>query len=281
VFHNGDVKKVWSWWERNHPARLSTVPGPIVELMPNSNLAQVVSSHGDAKKSRSHECPRTLKDLNDMTTAAKAAQWGDHDDSDASSAGVPTPTYNLFEDDSSDSGNDQTDDFLSGKESSDMYSRYLGASQRPTTTPAILDPKCSDVVEDEKGDHSVPLQESVVVASSDTLSPVVKVLHRFDELALNRQSPALANGWRFGDVDSLDDSSLHDHAGALHLSGGVMSRVRVPRSHQCVSWFLYLASLCLALFHRISLIGPIVLHSRPNILASPEPFSKVSKCGNA
>ena len=235
VFHNGDVKKVWSWWERNHPTRLSTVPGLIGEPAPNepsrpTPVSGGFSSQGgntdDARQYSSRDCPRTLKDLNDMTSASKAAQWGDQDDSDVSSTGFPVLGYNFFEEESdasSDSGDDQNDDLLGGpegKDSTDMYKEYFGGFQRPIATPAIADQGSSNRGADEKVGGQTVVQDNVVGASSDMLAPIVKVLYSYDDLALNKQSPDLAKGWKLGDIDAVDDSDVYEQKETLQTIGG-------------------------------------------------------------
>ena len=218
LFHNGDVKKVWSWWKKNHPARLSIVPGLVGEAPPKGSSGSIHGSEystsqlegpDSVDKPAQRRYPRTLRDLLDMTESAREAQWGDQDDSDVSSGGFQALGGNFFEEDSdasSDSGEEQPDDLADAKDSADMYTHYFGVSRRPLATARILsDASTSNDNDANAATGENALQENIVGISSDIISPVVKVLNGLNDLVLNRQSATLARGWRLGDIDRIEE----------------------------------------------------------------------------
>lgn len=195
VFQNGNVKKMWHWWESSDLTRLASVPGLIGEgSVPNSPISN---------------CPRTLNDLTKMICAAKEAQWGEHDESDVSSTGFPA-SGNFFEDESdadasSDSGEDTlVDDFAEVSES-----KRLPQSEFPNPIddhfqPMVLSSELlqGERLEDASRIDVIGAESSLnpaVGPSSDMLTPVVKVSHSYDRVALNSQNRSLALGWKLGD----------------------------------------------------------------------------------
>lgn len=154
----------------------------------------------------STNCPRTLKDLVNMTRAAKEAQWGEHDESDASSTGFPALGSNFFEDDSdvsSDSADERSGEVAEVSESKrkqkDLYGNYFDAHQRPVAQSSDISLGTSEPT--SKGDETVEgVFTPAVGPASDMLTPMVKVSHEYDRLALNNQSPDLATGWKLGDL---------------------------------------------------------------------------------
>ena len=218
AFHNGNVQKMWHWWERSDPTRLAAIPGMIGEPSLNDSKLwrdySVAGSVGVTRNSptlTSTNCPRTLKDLVNMTNAAKEAQWGEHDESDASSTGFPALGGNFFEDDSdasSDSGDEPVEEGAEVSESKrppkDFFGSYFGTHQRPLPLP-------SDASHTSKReDAPTGVFSSTVGPASDMLTPQVKVSREFDRIALNRQSPDLALGWELGDL-SVGSKNGHHH----------------------------------------------------------------------
>lgn len=212
VIHNGHVRKVWKWWDTNHPTRFSTVPGLIGEAAPSNmrltpTMEALSASNSMEMEPRrvlpGRECPRTLKDLTDMIAAARAAQWGEQAASEASSIAGGTQAHadNFFEDDS-DASSDSAEDFLSGsegKEAKDIYTQYFGASQDITQLLGVTPLVCEDATNVD------PMEARTQDGTpSDMLSPLVRVFFDYDALALNRQSVALARGWKIGDIDVSD-----------------------------------------------------------------------------
>lgn len=204
---------MWHWWERSDPTRLAAVPGLIGEPSLNdpkkakSPPTSGVDGEGGALPHlASTNCPRTLKDLIKMTGAAKEAQWGEHDESDASSTGFPGALGgNFFEDDSdasSDSGDEPLDEVAevteSKRQQKDMYGSYFDAHQRPVAQSSDASQGTSE--QTSKEDDAVHGGFSPAGGpASDMLTPVVKVSHQYDRLALNSQSAELAMGWELGD----------------------------------------------------------------------------------
>lgn len=183
LFNNGGLRKMWKWWEKTDPVRsaASTAPGIIGELLradePESSRVK-------------RDCPRTLKDLIDMTSAAKEAQWGDQDESEVSSAGFHAPGPSFFED-ASDASTDSGDEDLDDK---DLYESYFGGSQRPLVegSPASRETPETQTNDKKASDQFGP--------ASDALSPFVSVTRQYDKLALSNQSVELAKRWKLGKI---------------------------------------------------------------------------------
>lgn len=186
VFHNGDVRKVWTWWDTQNPSKRST------------STTNHFSGSGEVHQSTSateSAFPRSLKDLQEMTRAAREAQWGGTDDG-ASSALAHLESDTFFEDDSassSDSGDEQNEDFLNSetRDSKDLYTQYFGEYQQPTL--AFSDNIPAPEQEDMIGGGALPDG-----TPSDMLAPFVKITFQYDPLVLNRQSVMLAKGWKLG-----------------------------------------------------------------------------------
>lgn len=183
-FNNGEIRRMWNWWERTDPSRsaASTAPGIIGELL----LADGLDSGSTYVK---RDCPRTLKDLTDMTAAAKASQWGDRDESEASSAGFHAPGPSFFED-ASDGSTESGEDDLDDKD--DMYDSYFGDSQRPVLEGSTLS---REAPENQTPGKKASEQFG---PSSDSLAPIVNLTRRFEKLALSSQRIELAKGWQLG-----------------------------------------------------------------------------------
>jgi len=151
-------------------------------------------------------CPRTLKDLMKMTGAAKEAQWGEHDESDASSTGFPALGSNFFEEESdasSDSGDEPVDEGVeiseTKRQQKDVYGSYFD-HQRPVVA---LSSDASQGTSDQtsKGEEApTGVFSPAVGPASDMLTPQVKFSHEYDRIALNSQSAELAIGWELGDL---------------------------------------------------------------------------------
>jgi hypothetical protein len=204
TFHNGEVGKMWQWYQHTDANRLSAVPGLIGEP---SLLAAGNSENQDGaadQMTTSRQCPRSLQDLIDMTTAAKEAQWGEQEkySEGGSTAGVLAMGINFFEDDSdssSDLPDDEFDDLgdaVDSKYSKGLYDSYFGDARRPGTDVG----ENSDHSERKSSDRRI--SSEVVGPSSDTLTPVVRVSHEFDRLALNNQNVDLARAWTLGELDT-------------------------------------------------------------------------------
>ena len=235
AFSNGNVQKMWHWWERSDPTRLAAVPGLIGEPSPNESKKTTVSSEstdGGAKLPTSN-CPRTLKDLVQMTGAAKEAQWGEHDGSDASSTSFPSLGRNFFEDDS-DASSDSADEPLEevaevsdSKRQPKDTGNFFDTHQRPVAQSSDISQGASEL--GSKGDD---VAEGVfnpsVGPDSDVLTPMVKISHEYDRLALNSQSAELATGWRLGDFSVLPEGG--SHASPEQSPSSLESKTRRGRS---------------------------------------------------
>jgi hypothetical protein len=76
VFHNGEVKKMWNWYQKTDMIRLSNIPGGQADAASASNAKMVMSktSSEPSDKLESPNAtlgPRSLKELKDMMALAK------------------------------------------------------------------------------------------------------------------------------------------------------------------------------------------------------------------
>jgi len=186
-----------------------------------------VSGPGDRSKNLPNlpttNCPRTLKDLIKMTKAAKEAQWGEHDEkSDASSTGFPALGSNYFEDysdASSDSGDDQLHEVTEAAElkrqQKDSFGSYFDSHQRPVAMSSDASQGTSEQTSNGD-DASAKVFSPSVGPASDMLTPLVKVSHEYDKIALNNQSPEFAMRYELGDLSIGPEysSQLSDGSGS-------------------------------------------------------------------
>lgn len=202
IFRNGRVRKAWQWWESSNPSRLATVPGSIGEPAPSTLFRSGTSAAPlDNGRSESIELstqttdfPRSLKDLSELTTAARAAQWGEQRDSEVSSAADHAASDDFFEEDSL--GSDDDPDLLDDDEKTpnDMYRQYFGSSRLAFVIPSENGerPSQQDGEAVERPEDDVP--------PSDLLAPNVSIWCKYDRLSLNGQSVMLAKAWRLWDT---------------------------------------------------------------------------------
>jgi hypothetical protein len=200
VFHNGDIRKVWSWWENKNNAKRSRFSGTVGHAAVNSNSNNDRDEDNPAMIMRMGcAFPRSLKDLHEMTAAARDAQWGGTEDG-ASSAIAHLEGDSFFEEESassSDSGDENNEDFLSSeaKDSKDLYTQYFGEYKQPTLS--LFEEGAKLEKEDQVGDGG--LQDGT---PSDVLAPFVKITFEYDPLVLNRHSVILARDWKLGDISA-------------------------------------------------------------------------------
>ena len=192
IFHNGDIRKVWSWWDTKNPSKRSFITNNKF-----SGISEVLPGAATKSTTKASAFPRSLKELNEMTKAAREAQWGGTEDG-ASSALAHFEGDSFFEEDSassSDSGDEQNEDFLNSeaKDSKDLYTQYFGQYQQPTLAVSVYGPPLEQ--EDAAGGGALPDG-----TPSDMLAPFVKITLEYDPLVLSRQSVMLAKGWKLGDI---------------------------------------------------------------------------------
>jgi len=226
LFNNGGVRKMWKWWEKTDPSRLAPVPGLVVESSSVDREEIVSESNASGEESTSllttapaaavsRNCPRTLQDVLDMTSAAKEAQWGEEqEDSDASSVDFRDFGAGLFFDEGSDeASSDSGDEEMEGvgglvgdssvDEAEETHHRhrrtpsgeFLNLHRRTPSESMTLPGR-------ENDDPAGP--------SSDMLAPFVSVTHQFDQLSLNDQTVELAVGWSLGRLVIEDTENWFD-----------------------------------------------------------------------
>lgn len=214
VFNNGDVRKMWFWYDKAGSSRLTGIPAsisaPEQAFSDQRNVGNGSNLEGiEIKASVPRGCPRTMKDLMEMAEAAKEAQWGEVDSRAGSDDQEQSSGDNFFEymstgSLSSDSADDAADfhnvDSGNGPR---IYESYFGNFRRPVAEPTgSVSKKTEDderPSEASRGDSLVANGKVQVVGpSSDTLAPSVHVTHDFDKIALNNQSAELASGWELG-----------------------------------------------------------------------------------
>ncbi len=204
VFHNGDIRKVWSWWENKNSAKRSAFSGTVGHATVNSNSINDRDQENPPTTVRMGPAfPRSLKDLHEMTAAARDAQWGGTEDG-ASSAIAHLEGDSFFEHDSassSDSGDEHNDDFMNSdaKDSKDLYTQYFGEYQQPAFS--LFEERTR--LEEENEVVEGALQDGT---PSDVLAPFVKITFEYDPLVLNRQSVVFAKDWKLGDISAKKKS---------------------------------------------------------------------------
>jgi hypothetical protein len=192
VFNNGAVRKMWRWWEKTNPTRVSAVPGLICEPSVTGTGQKLGEKEALTVVSvPPRECPRTLQDLMDMSSSAKEAQWGNQDEPDTSLMELCAGSTNFFEsasDGSSESSDDDSNEDLTGT-GKDVYDSYFNESRQPHVEAC-----------------SAPSQDASEL-NLDVLASFVSVSHKFDVLALNNQSIYLAEKLKLGIFLSCEDES--------------------------------------------------------------------------
>ena len=236
-FQNGEVRKMWSWYEQSDPKRRIQASGykgrrsssefissPDLTSKDKANREDTTSvfltntSEQDGPPSR-QECPRTFQDLEDMTQHARMAQWR----SDESSGGESSVDDQSDEsvDESASDDDDGGDTEISRKR---MYERYFGSSQvKKSASPPRQDSKenTEGIVSPrspsrQKTNVKFPVSaaEAAFVGPSSDLVPIVYIAHKHDALVLNGQCTELALGWLLGDwytmSDEIEDASCKE-----------------------------------------------------------------------
>ena len=221
MFRNGDVKKMWLWYDGAGSSRLAGIPSSISAPEQafsdpgTSGKLGVDGTHeaADLKGYQPRDYPRTMKDLMAMVSAAKEAQWGEVNESDADSndqeqsSGDNFYEYMSTGSISSDSDNEPAAvtrvEVSIGKGYHSIYENYFGRFRRPVAEPSDGNPKMTD--EDAHlsqasgtGSAVVGGKGQVVGPSSDTLAPSVHVTHDYDNFALSNQSADMAKEWELG-----------------------------------------------------------------------------------
>jgi hypothetical protein len=210
IFHNGEVKKMWNWFQKMDMIRLSSVPGGPVDAATASDPKMLNSKTAEADEKTQilpSFGPRSLKELTDMMTTAKEAQWGEVADVSATPDDAMSVLEKFFEDESLDSNSDDSGDDDDDNDEEDtleqpsddndeIYNRYFGNRQWRSN------PIRSSMLADGKGDLSVTAQHHrhSFGPSSDMLSPVVKVTLSNPDV-LNGQSVDFAEQWKLGNWD--------------------------------------------------------------------------------
>eukprot|EP00980_Cylindrotheca_fusiformis_P009435 scaffold2065_cov107-Cylindrotheca_fusiformis.AAC.5 len=198
MFHNGEIKKMWNWFQRTDTIRLASVPSRKTDISASDEL---LSSRINASI-RDNYGPRTLKELANMMKTAKEAQWGERDGSDDSgSEGQLSADDNFFEEESLDSNSsDSGDDGSLAQTSNDhLYNRYFGSTAWKGTVEKGGNDG-SHRRQNSESSAATPTRKTVpfVGPSYDMLAPVVRVTHELDSAIVSHQSLELAQGWELG-----------------------------------------------------------------------------------
>ena len=219
MFHNGDVQKMWKWWEATDPVRVAdaAAPGAIGELL--SEEEEDRESLQGRVTNVNRDFPRTLRDFTDMTRATKEAQWGDQVDSDVLPRGMDGPGPAFFED-ASDASTDSGDDDMDEPPEKDLYDSYVGDTPRPLLESSPANRGASSDLIQHVGKRS---DDPFGGPSADMLSPFVSLSYAFERISLNGQSAALALAMKLGMIGghSLNDAELQ---GCYQSSQNALSR---------------------------------------------------------
>ena len=229
TFHNGEVKKMWSWYQRTDnikvpqlPARLEQEGMRQVHNATASGSTQLLTTIDGASTRAtviSKQGPRTLKELVSMISAAKDAQWGDEVASEGSDSNdILSGGGNFFEDDSlgsNSSDEDEDNEGLGNSQTEDVFRRHFGGQDhlKGEVTIALQSPSQS-VPPPSPMSPSMTKKKFQPFAgpSSDILCPVVRLIRTYDQDILGNQSVALAEGWELGPWDTRLTMSDHEVA---------------------------------------------------------------------
>jgi len=226
IFRNGEVKKMWNWYQKTDKIRLSSIPGGQVDVISSSDPQALITSSKDSTdlvkryQIASSSGPRTLKELIDMTTAAKEAQWGEENNVKEDTLSV---MENFFEEDSlesisDDSGNDDDDDDDEMIQNTDeIYKRYFGGRTWKGFSEMRTSMSQGTTIESNRS----MLQRSMlsVGPSSDMLQPTVTITNPLNVAALDNQGILLAKGWKLGRWKIRETYSDHKfETNVLHLT---------------------------------------------------------------
>lgn len=229
VFHNGDVRKLWSWFQSEQQ-----VPkADLKEQQRQSNSIEVdrqgrvVPSSVASAKRRSpsahmQQCPRTMLDLMRMGAAAKIAQWGvDRAEDDSDSDGQSDDESADVSSDSSHSSSSESEEFESyflqqttadgGAVEEDSGSSLdiataagsRTAKEKTTAGSMLLSPyplsqRLSSKRSGRKWSSGPEPDDAFINPATDHLAPVVSFTLQHDAIAMNGQCPELADGMEFG-----------------------------------------------------------------------------------
>ncbi|KAL3908755.1 MAG: hypothetical protein SGILL_008364, partial [Bacillariaceae sp.] len=198
VFHNGEVKKMWNWYQKTDMIRLSNVPGGQIDTASASDpkmLVSETSQQDDQAQTPQSLGPRSLKELTDMMATAKEAQWGEGNDAATTPDDAISVLENFFEDESLDSSNsddsgeddsgeddDENDDDGAIEQTNDdeIYNRYFGNRQWRSNQMR------NSMLADGKTDRSVTRPNPEI---------------------LNGQNVDFARKWKLGNWDHADDEA--------------------------------------------------------------------------
>jgi hypothetical protein len=206
IFHNGEVKKMWSWYQRTDNVKVPQLPAGLI----SSEHESMRQGHTSTPSGLTKQGPRTLKELLSMVSAAKDAQWGEEVASDGSDSNdILSGGGNFYEDDSlgSNSSDDEDDeDGLGNATTEDMYKRNFGGQDplkgegaRISQSPLQAYPLVPSPSSASRRTNQLQLFAG---PSSDMLCPVVRLTRKFDQDMLGNQSVALAEGWELGPWDT-------------------------------------------------------------------------------
>ena len=229
VFHNGDVKTLWSWFQTDQ------TPGADVKQQQRQNESVEVDFHGrvapvapsarrTSLSAKMQQSPRTMLDLMRMNTAAKIAQWGvegTDDDSDSDKDADRSDDESGVSDDSSHSSS-ESEEFESfflqqttaeGGVGDESTASALNMATAPSRTASLMMREKSDdamVLSSSPPSHRFSLKRSgrkfstgpdlgdAFINPTDHLAPVVIFTLQHDAIIMNDQCPELADGMEFG-----------------------------------------------------------------------------------
>lgn len=234
AFHNGDVKKMWGWWVQKDPLRSTAAPGVIVQpshIEVSTDFQGIIGDGLSVTVLSSTDHARTLKDLLNMTSAAKSAQWGEHDDLEASSLAFPVLGANFFDDDSegmSESDENDDDDLVdsTGLKTGQMHENYFNDNQHSLF--AQDDQSEENLVHGNKYD-GLHADINPTTMASGILTPLVQVSRKYNLLAFNNQCAELALTLKLRSFKSLDEKECVPSNESHKVSSSLSNRTNSKR----------------------------------------------------
>ncbi|KAG7356776.1 zinc-ribbon C4HC2 type domain containing protein [Nitzschia inconspicua] len=241
IFHNGQVKKMWNWYQKTDMIRLSNVPGSQVDTASASNAKMLMSkttseSNEKLEMPNNSSGPRSLKELKDMMAAAKEAEWGETNEASLTPDDGLSVLENFFEDESldsnsSDSNDDETDDEDEDlpQPSDEIYKRYFGNRSwkgNQMQSSVASGKAMASAVQESRQRPSLGL-------SSEMLAPVVTVL-RCDREVMSGQRIDFAKRWKLGNWDHHHDETMIESQDMLEAKTKSLSKLNLPHYRDLV-----------------------------------------------
>lgn len=218
-FHNGEVRKMWSWYEQSDQKR--RIQSPAIKGGPSSlqysgapdanvqsrasggNLSVFTSGRQELPHSR-QECPRTLQDLEDMTDHARFSQWRSDESSEGGSSVDDQSDESL---DESTSGDEEREIGTAQKMPLVSPPRYVGKEGTDDSLSSSGTPSRQKLVSSNMRSNESGPGRAFLGPTSDLVATVY-ITHEHKDLFFNGQNKELALCWMLGEWDTAEEEDI-------------------------------------------------------------------------